>query len=416
MRDIAPEFALDAGAGGGVRMPVRHFLFLQGLPGPFFRRLGARLRAEGAEVSRVNLNAGDLLDWPGQGTRMYSGRAEDWPGWLASHVRDLGVTDIVLFGDCRDAHRAAHLLADREGLRFHAFEEGYLRPDHVTLERGRVNGQSSFPRSLRALKLLVERLPEPSPIASSPSHFFNRARLTIAHYTAERVGAPLFPHYRPHRPLPPWREAWGWIRRRLRARAETAASNRAAAAIAGHPFFLLPLQIEGDTQLGHHSPFVTMQGAMEHIVERFAAAPGDAMLLVKRHPLDPGILDWRALVAAVAGRAGIADRVAFVERYDLMSLLRDARGVVTVNSTVGPLALNEGTPVMALGNAIYRVPGLTAAGTLEDFWHDPGTVDAGNLDLFRRALRAKALVNGCFHSKDGLARLIETSAERLMRS
>lgn len=415
MRDMASEQA-DAGAGSGLAtLRRRHFLFLQGLPGPFFQRLGARLREGGAQVSRVNFNGGDLFDWPGKGACLFRGRGEDWPAWLADFVRDRGVTDIVVFGDCREPHLAARRLADRVGLRFHAFEEGYLRPDHVTLERGGVNGESSFPRSLHALALLVERLPPAPEPLSAPSLFRHRAVQSIAYYTATVLAWPLFAHHRGHRAEPAWREVQGWVRRRLRRGAEIQASDAAIAAIGDTPFFLLPLQIEGDAQLSHHSPFTSMRDAMAQTVAAFAAAPEGVMLLVKRHPLDPGILDWRGLVEAAADEAGIGARVKFVERYDLMRLLRIARGVVTVNSTVGPLALAEGVPVIALGDAVYRVPGVAASGSIEDFWRDPGEVVGENVELFRRALRAKCLVNGCFHSQQGLARLIETSAERLMR-
>lgn len=392
-------------------VPPRHFLFLQGLPGPFFRWLGRRLRADGARVSRINLSGGDWFDWPG-GTA-YRGVAADFPDWLDRFVTERGVTDLVVFGDCRPPHVAARALADRRGLRFHAFEEGYLRPDHVTLERGGVNGHSSFPRSLHALRLLDTRIApaaDPLPVRGD---FAPRARQAILHHLFALLGRPLFPHHRNHRALPAWREAAGWARRRLRRGREWRDSRAALAALAGHPVFLFPLQIEGDSQLAVHSPFASIVAAMEHVLEAFQEAPPEARLLVKQHPLDPGVIPWRVLVAEAAARFGLGERVAFIERGDLMPLLRGARGVVTVNSTVGPLALAEGVPVLALGAAIYRVPGITAECGLAAFWRDPPPVAPENFALFCRVLRAKCLVNGGFHSAEGLALLVEHSAARL---
>jgi len=43
----------------------RHFLFLQGMPGGFFRLLGAELAQRCARVSRINFNGGDWADWHG---------------------------------------------------------------------------------------------------------------------------------------------------------------------------------------------------------------------------------------------------------------------------------------------------------------------------------------------------------------
>lgn len=390
----------------------RHFLFLQGLPGPFFRKLGRKLRQRGATVSRVNFSGGDWWDWPG-GTG-FRGSAADFPAWLDRFVIDRGVTDLIVFGDCRMPHLAARALADRRGLRFHAFEEGYLRPDHVTLERGGVNGHSSFPRSLHALRLLDARIAAPAAPVPVRSDFAPRAREAVFHHLFTLLGRPLFPHHRNHRFWPAWREAAGWLGRRMRRGRERRDSRAALAGIAGHPTFLLPLQIEGDSQLAVHSPFASVAEAVEHVLEAFRDAPPEARLLVKQHPLDPGVIRWRTLVTEAAHRIGVADKVAFIERGDLLPLLRAARGVVTINSTVGPLALAEGVPVLALGAAIYRMPGITAECSLAQFWRDPPPVDDGNFALFCRVLRAKCLVNGGFHSAAGLDLLVRGSAERLL--
>jgi capsular polysaccharide export protein len=392
----------------------RHFLFLQGLPGPFFRLLGAELRARGAGVSRINFNGGDALDWNGAGTLGYRGTPADWPEWLAECVAAVGVTDIVVFGDLRPVHLAAHAVADRLGLRFHAFEEGYLRPNHVTLERGGVNGNSSFPRSMRAIQLLNERLLQPEPEIAVPSHFWHRARQSIRYHTVSWFARPWFFHYRTHRHAAPLREMVGWNRRYLLKWREKAASKRAVLELTGRPIFLLPLQLEGDAQLKVHSHFESMLGAVEEVLESFREAPSEVSLLIKRHPLDPDIQGWRRLIERAADRIGVGGRVRFVERFDLMPLLHAARGVVTVNSTAGPLALAAGTPVFVLGDAIYDVPGVTAQGSLTDFWRAPQPVDAGNFEALCRALKAKCLVNGGFHSKEALDLLVAGSADRLL--
>ena len=157
-----------------------------------------------------------------------------------------------------------------------------------------------------------------------------------------------------------------------------------------------------------------MRGAVEEVLESFRDAPEDAILLIKRHPLDPDIHGWRRMIEEAAHRIGVGGRVRFVERFDLMPLLSAARGVVTVNSTAGPLALKAGTPVFVLGDAIYDVPGVTAQGTLADFWHAPPPVDLGNFEALCRALKAKCLVNGGFHSKEALDLLVTGSADRLL--
>ena len=57
------------------------------------------------------------------------------------------VTDLHVFGDWRPLHREAVLLARVRGIRVWAYEEGYLRPDYITMEQGGVNGLSSLPNT-----------------------------------------------------------------------------------------------------------------------------------------------------------------------------------------------------------------------------------------------------------------------------
>lgn len=412
--DAAPV-AQTGPADGRTAGPLaaRHFLFLQGLPGPFFRRLGAALRADGAVVSRINFNGGDVLDWPGPGATAYRGTSADWPAWLATFVAERGVTDIIVFGDLRPIHRTARALADRRGLGFVTFEEGYLRPNHVTMERGGVNGHSSFPRALHAVRLIAERAGELGAEVPVENRFRRRASEAALYYAATHAAAPLFRHYRTHRHASPLREGAAWLRRYVRRWAERRASRDALAGLAGRPFFLFPLQLEGDAQITAHSPFASMRDAVGQVLDAFRHAPPDVALLVKQHPLDPDVDNWRGFVSDRAAALGLGERVAFIERFDLMPLLQVARGVVTVNSSVGPLALAAGVPVKTLGTAIYDVNGITADVPLDAFWRAPPPVDAAAFGVFCQALRAKCLINGGFHGDAALDLLVRNAVERL---
>ena len=116
---------------------TRHFLFLQGPHGPFFRQLGRMLIAAGAKVWRVGFNAGDRAFWPkDQSFVAFTGALESWEARLAELITEKAITDIVLYGDTRPIHAKAVAIARARGLTVHVFEEGYLRPYWVTYERG----------------------------------------------------------------------------------------------------------------------------------------------------------------------------------------------------------------------------------------------------------------------------------------
>jgi capsular polysaccharide export protein len=90
-------------------------------------------------------------------------------------------------------------------------------------------------------------------------------------------------------------------------------------------------------------------------------------------------------------------------------------GVVTVNSTVGTLALNAGKPVVVLGHAVYKVPGVVHKRSLDEFWSAPGAPDAALYSAFRRVLIDRCLIRGGLLSEEGLEMLVENAVERLTR-
>lgn len=398
-------------------MPTgRGFLFLQGMATRFFERLGRALAERGHVVHRVNFNGGDRAFWRLRGAVDFCGRPEAWPEFLDRLIVDKGISDVILFGDCRPLHRAAIRVAEGRMLRIHVVEEGYLRPDWITFEEGGVNGHSALPRDPGWYRERARSLPEWRDPPAVPGSFRRRAAEDVVYTMASMAGIWRFPHYATHRPYYQLIEYAGWLRRlALKRRAE----RRAAAAIEGlpdgpAPLFLFPLQLDCDYQVRVHSPFRAMHLAIEHVLASFAHhAPAAARLIVKLHPLDSGLVDWAALIGYLAVELGIADRLAILDGGDLGKLLLRQPAVVTVNSTVGTLALACGLPVIALGKAVYDIAGLTFQGELDDFWSMPTPPDAALFDAFRRVLAARCLIPGSLFNEAGLSLAVDAAVDRL---
>ena len=207
----------------GVAGTPRVFLFLQGPASQFFSCLGQALAQHGHGVSRINFHGGDQLFWRLPGAVNYRGDDNNWPSFLEAKILDDGVTDIVLFGDCRPRHRAAITVARRLQRPVHVFEEGYIRPNWVTFELGGVNGHSSLPRDpdwYHEQASRLEGVPEGSAIASS---FARRATEDLAYNFAYMLLGWSFPFYRTHRPWHPLVEYSGWGARLLRRKLHNAA-------------------------------------------------------------------------------------------------------------------------------------------------------------------------------------------------
>lgn len=396
--------------------PQRRFLFLQGVPGKFMHRLGQALADRGHGVLRVNFNGGDRLAWPLLPATDFAGRVGEWPAFLQRLLFDFAPTDIVLHGDCRPLHKVAIELANRRGIAVHVFEEGYLRPDWVTLELGGVNGYSRLPRSVAAYHIAAALLPAQSDAVHVAPSIRTRAWDCIAYGAACVALGPRFPRYATHRGWSLPHEAAGWLSRTVKSplaywRSRTAV-RQAFAATGG--FFVLPIQMDNDSQILCHSDVGGMMHAIRLVVASFARhAPADAVLAVKGHPLDNGVIDWRAVTEAAAGDTGIADRVVLIENCDLQLLLDRTLGLVTVNSTSATFALASGVPVIALGRAVYDLPGLTHQGSLETFWRVPSPPDRGVFDAFRRVLAHACLLQGDFFTRAGVGQAIAAAIPRI---
>jgi len=378
----------------------RRLLLLQGPAGPFFARVAEQLRQAGATVSKVNFNGGEDLYYRGPGVVPYRGALEDWPAFFEALVSEQRIDGVVLFGDCRPLHRAAIERAAALSVDVFVFEEGYVRPDFVTLERGGVNGHSSISRDPSVYAGLAAAKERPH---QRIKHAFIKSALhTICYASATALLHDRYPLYRHHRDIRPLAQARLWWRGTMRRITHTLRDRELSARIdarAMPPYFFVPLQVHLDSQLSH-SRYATINDFIREVVTSFALhAPKDHALILKLHPMDRPYSDYAVDIEALRLEHGLGERLMYVDVINLPAALRGARGTVVINSTVGLSSLMHGTPVKCLGRAIYDMPGLTHQGTLAEFFETPGVVDRGLHQRFRRWLLDNNQLNGSVWSK-----------------
>lgn len=395
------------------------YLFLQGQISRFFTELGAALRQRGHPVHRINFNGGDRRFWALSGAEDFRGRSGEWPSFLAERLERWQITDLVLFGDCRPLHRAAIAQARSRGVRVQVFEEGYLRPDYITLEPDGVNGHSSLPRDADSYRRAAAQLPDPPAALPIPASFARRALDDIHYNLGTLLDARHYRHYRSHRPWHPMREYLVGAQR-LPLKLATARRTRATAqalidAAGTRPYYLFPLQLAADSQIRHHAPPGGLPALIRRVIASFATqVPSPLRLVITEHPLDYGPIDVAALVADLAAEHGLGERLVFLRGGSPAGLIAAARGLVTVNSTIGITALAAGVPVLALGRAIYNLPGLCSQGDrLDAWWHAPTPPERALFEAFRKVVAARTQINGGFFSEAGIARAVAGSLERL---
>lgn len=397
----------------------RAFLFLQGPISPFFERVADEIGRQdpSARCLRINLCYGDRLSWRRPGAVNYRGRPADWPAFIDDFIAREGVTDILMLGEQRDYHLAAAEAAKRHGASVIATDFGYLRPDWIAFEFDGLTGASRFPRDPDAIRAIAAASPAPDLTPRHRDAFWTQARLDIAYHMASSLLWFTHPHYKSHQPNHPVTTYIGTGLRMLLQKRRTERATREIAAAEAHdgPTFVFPLQIARDFSIRAYSPFPDLETPIRQVVASFARnAPQNARLVLKVHPMDPGLVSWRRVALKEAARHGAEDRVRYIDGGDLNRLIKASAGVVVVNSTVGLAALQRGAPTIALGQAIYDVPGMTAATDLDGFWQAPPKPDAGLVNDFIQAITGAIMVRGTFYSEPGLTAAAKGAATRLL--
>jgi capsular polysaccharide export protein len=379
----------------------KRVLMLQGPLGPFFRRLGQDLRAAGAEVVKIDFNGGDWL-FSERGSLRFGGGIDEWKEYLETVLKQRQVDVVLLFGDCRPLHRIAHEVAESRGIEIGVFEEGYVRPDYITLERFGVNAHSQISRD-PAFFMTCQPGDVP-PTRHVGNTFWHAVIWALAYYVASAVLFPWFQNYRHHRPLN-LAEGWPWLRSVWRKQyfrwRERGMQRKLAGEWAGE-YFLVALQVHNDAQIHTHSAFSSVEAFIEAVLLSFVHhAPAASRLVIKHHPMDRGYHDYAGLIRRLARSHRVTPRVHYIHDQHLPTLLEHARGVVLVNSTVGLSALDHGTPLKVCGAAIFDLPGLSYQGELDQFWSE-AAAHAPQRELYRRFrnyLIVNTQLNGSFYRR-----------------
>jgi len=379
----------------------KRILLLQGPVGPFFYRLSKDLKKLGSQVYKVNFNGGDWLFYPCN-VLNYRGNFNEWQGYVEDVIKRLDIDLLILFGDCRPMHRKAHEVASSLGVKVAVFEEGYIRPNHITLELDGVNGFSNIPRTPDFyLKQKKEGFVEQMEVGNT---FWFVACWAVLYYLAACILKPMFLRYQHHRPLT-LLESVSWSRSIWRKQLYKVREHGVLKHLTGNyskKFFLIPLQTHNDSQIDIHSNYSSIDSFICQVVASFAkGASNKHVLVIKHHPLDRGYSDYSVLFRKLISQYGLQGRCFYIHDQHLPSLLDHALGVVVINSTVGLSALIHGTPVKVCGEAIYDVDKLTYKGSLESFWRNAksGGVNKKLMYRYYRYLTTHTQINGSFYRR-----------------
>lgn len=342
------------------RKSTRHFLLLQGPKSPFFAKLANELASQSYKTTKINFDASDRF--------FYGGEAIEYPHTLsswASYIRDLtkirGITDLIVFDDKNPIHADAIEALKEDGISIHVFADSYFDNDHITLENTGTNANSPLPRE----PMFYMRTPtihsDSKPATLRQSAFMQALYSVIDSIICKtNLGKNIF---------------------------RTSNSLKQAGlqlALRGKKYFVVSLADDEADKV-------------DEIVASFSEHTKDEVLVVNS-PVKP-----RACA-----------RVLHIANANLPKLLKKADGMIVGGSNDGILALESGTPLLALNPAIFNFAGLTNQSKLLGFWYRRVPANPSLYGKFKNYVAAKTQVNGGFYGRTATALAVKNSAKHII--
>ncbi len=377
-----------------------NILLLQGPVGYFFKKLDKNFRRKGAKTFRIGLNAGDEFFSFKDNYTAYKDTPKKWESFIKNYMITNNIDQIYIFGDCRYYQSIATKTAMRLDIKVFVFEEGYIRPDYITLESHGVNNYSLIPRDpefyykLKPIDISKPKNAKPNPITNWA--------IVIIYYFMAKLFHFRYKNYKHHRNYSAMEEFFYGTRSLVRKIIYTYRDKKYENIIKGKldkKYFFVPLQTYNDFQILQHSHYGSLEKFIIEVLESFSKyAYKKEYLIFKHHPIDRGRKNYKKFIFEQATELGIKDRVIVLHDIYLPLCLKHTKGTVTINSTVGLSSIYHNTPTITLGNAIYDIEGLTNKDKkLKDFWKNPSKPNKNLFIKFRQYLIKNTQLNGSFY-------------------
>ncbi|WP_249126457.1 capsular biosynthesis protein [Aeromonas popoffii] len=318
---------------------------------------------------------------------------------MGNNAKRHGIDSLICYGDCRYCHLQAIRICKLKKIAVWAMEEGYLRPDYVTLEQGGVNAFSP----LFAKRDQLAKMAWPAPYEAQlqvGKTFARRAGYASRYHISKMLFRWRYPHFVNHRPWSLYQEARGWVAGGLVKwwyRWSDRSLLKALPQHKGHIFFV-PLQVTEDFQIREHSDLSGVEEMVAQVMNSFAEhAHREDVLLFKHHPMDRGYVSYQSQINRLVTLLGLEGRVFYGYDLPLPTLYPLLKGVITINSTVGLSALLHDVPTFCMGRALYDLAGLTTRGSLATFWHKQSPVCSDTFERMRQSLLHLTQLNASFY-------------------
>lgn len=371
----------------------------------FFWRLSKDLKKIAKSVHKINFNGGDWIFYP-FGAVNYTGKPNALADFLINYVKTHKIDTVIMFNDCKPVHKLAKEVLNSSmflnKVTYYVFEQGYIRPDYITFEKGGVNGFSSLPKNPEFYRN-IKNITPPNTIKVG-SIEFNRFIQAFIYFIFFIILKPIFKSSDYSVPKL-FYYALNLLKGRILNKYYDIKQKREVNLFVNQnksKYYFVPLQASVDSQIRVHSDYKNVYEFIEDVMISFSEyAPKDTYLVFKHHPFELGLNNYECDIYKLSLILEINERVKYFKTGDVDLLIANCIGSVLVNSTVGMNVLRHKKPLKVMGRAIYNIEGIVYKGILNNFWNDAFTFSPDNklIDKFISYVIHKTQINGSFYKR-----------------
>lgn len=390
----------------------KNILFLQGPVSYFFKDM-IDCTKDNNNVFHITFNAADEFFTDKNYICPFKDIKENFESFLSNFLTNNKIDIVFLFGDERYFHKVVTNLINGKfkKVKIFVFEEGYVRPNYITIEENGVNNNSkSFPKNINFYKSLKLKKPDVSKNLFFKNQSLNMHIYSIIYSIILFLFHYKYPHYKHHKNINPFLHSFWGIRSLFRKILYKFTEKRERDFLKENKeYFLVPLQVYNDFQVISHSNFKSVKKMIEYVLTSYKKNNVNEYLVFKHHPMDRGIKNYKKHIDNLISKLEIdKNKIIYIHECNLPLFLKKAKGIITINSTVGISALYHHKPVKILGLANYNISNLTNKEyTLDLFWKKQYKPNIKILKNFYNYTLVKTQINGSFYQKFDIEKVFE---------
>lgn len=372
----------------------KEVLFLQGPMGYFFKNLAEKFEILGANTHFIALNAADYFFAAKTKRVSYTNTLNHFSSFIEHYYKENSISMIFLLGDCREYHKIAIAIAKKLNIKIFVFEEGYFRPNFITLEKYGVNANrhSKFNKNYE--------YPSFKKPKETKQIIIYQAFYAYLYYLISNIFSFKYKNYQHHRNFSIVEETIIGVKN-LYLKFKYQFSEKQIYSFINNNsknYIFVPLQVASDFQVKEHSHYKSIEQFIEEVIKLASKNHYKGYLIFKHHPMDRGRHNYTSIVNEWQTKYNFKN-IIICHDVNLQHLINHAFGVITINSTVGLSALFHNIPVLVMGKALYDIKGLTHTSEVHQFFKHPHIPNKELFRNFKNYLIFHSQINSSFYGK-----------------